>query len=283
MPTRRTPTERQRRLGAELRKLRTAADLPTDYAAGLLGMDRTRVANMESGIRTINAERVRTLAGNYVCGDDAFVDALVAMAESQERGWWEQYRGTLPAGLLDIAELEWHAQRILTVQTVHVPGLLHTEEYARCVFDAVLPALSRLEVELRVQHRLERQRVLDDEIARPYVGYVHEAALHMQFGGRKVMRAQLDYVRAVSERDHVTIQVIPFDVGAFPGAGHALLYAEGPVQQLDTAQVDTAHGAEFVHAEAQLAKYRAHLAWMDEHCLSAAKSRDLVHSIAQQL
>jgi hypothetical protein len=47
--------------------------------------------------------------------------------------------------------------------------------------------------------------------------------------------------------------------------------------------MDTAHGAEFVHAEAQLAKYRAHLAWMDEHCLSAAESRDLVHSIARQL
>jgi hypothetical protein len=77
--------------------------------------------------------------------------------------------------------------------------------------------------------------------------------------------------------------VIPFDGGVFPGAGHALLYAEGPVRQLDTAQVDTAHGAEFVHADAQLAKYRAHLAWMDEHALNQEQSRDLVHSIARQL
>lgn len=283
MPTRRTPTQRQRRLGAELRKLRTAAGATTDFAAGVLGMDRTRVANMESGIRSINAERVSTLVSNYECGDGAYADALVAMAEGQERGWWEQYRGTLPAGLLDIAETEWHARRILTVQTVHVPGLLHTEEYARCVFDAVLPPLSRLEVELRVQHRMERQRVLDDERVRPYVGYVHEAALHMQFGGAKTMRAQLDHLCAVSEREHVAVRVIPFSAGTFPGAGHALLYAEGPVSQLDTAQVDTAHGAEFVHAEAQLAKYRAHLAWMDEHTLSKERSRDLVHSFARQL
>lgn len=283
MPTRRMPTQRQRRLGAELRKLRVAADITTDYAAGLLGMDRTRIANMESGIRSVNGERVRTLVSNYVCGDDAYTDALVAMAEHQERGWWEVYRGTLPSGLLDIAELEWHATRILTVQTVHVPGLLHTEDYARCVFDAVLPALPRLEVELRVQHRMERQQILGDVTARPYVGYVHEAALHMQFGGRKVMREQLDHMCFVSERDHVTVRVIPFSTGVFPGAGHALLYAEGPVLQLDTAQVDAAHGAEFVHAEAQLAKYRAHLAWMDEHCLSPSRSRDLVRSVARQL
>lgn len=283
MPTRRTPTERQRRLGAELRKLRTAADLTTDYAAGLLGMDRTRISHMESGIRSINAERVRTLASNYACGDDSLIDALVAMADHPERGWWEQYRGTLPSGFLDIAELEWHARRILTVQTVHVPGLLHTEDYARCIFDAFLPPLPRLEVELRVQHRMERQQVLDGPQARPYVGYVHEAALRMQFGGRAVMRKQLEHVCAASEQSHVDVRVIPFEVGIFPGAGHALLYTEGPVPQLDTAQLDTAHGAEFVHAEAQLAQYRAHLTWMNEHCLSPDQSRDIIHSAARQL
>lgn len=283
MPTRRTPTERQRRLGAELRKLRNAAGASTDYAAGLLGMDRTRISNMESGIRTISADRVRTLASNYACDDDAYVDALVAMADASPRGWWEQYRGNLSSGLLDIAELEWHATRICTVQTVHVPGLLHTEDYARSVFTAVLPPLSRLEVELRVSHRMERQRILGDDIARPYAGYVHEAALRMQFGGRKAMQAQLDHLCTASEREHIVVRVIPVEAGAFPGAGHALLYAEGPVRQLDTAQVDSAHGADFVHAEAQLAKYRAHLAWMDEHSLSPVKSRDLIHAIARDL
>ncbi|NKI39928.1 helix-turn-helix domain-containing protein [Streptomyces physcomitrii] len=283
MPTRRTPTQRQRRLGTELRKLRTAADLTTDYAAGLLGMDRTRIANMESGIRSINAERVRTLASNYACGDDSLIDALVAMADNPERGWWERYRGTLPSGLLDIAELEWHARRILTVQTMHVPGLLHTEDYARCIFDAVLPPLPRLEVELRVQHRMERQQVISDPLSRPYVNYVHEAALRMQFGGRTVMRKQLEHVCAASEQSNVEVRVIPFEAGVFPGAGHALLYTEGSVPQLDTAQLDTAHGAEFVHAEAQLAKYRNHLAWMDEHCLSPDQSRELIYSAARQL
>jgi transcriptional regulator with XRE-family HTH domain len=248
----REPTARQQRLGAELRQLRLAAGQSTEYAARLLGLDRAKISNMEAGTRIISPERIRTLASNYDCGDEAYVEALVTMAEDNERGWWESYRGTLPPGLLDIAELEWHARRILTVQTVHLPGLLHTEDYARCVFDAVLPALSRLEVELRVRHRMERQRVVDGETARPYIGYVHEAALHMQFGGRKTMRAQLDHFCAASERDGVTLRVIPFEVGAFPGAGHALLYAEGPVRQLDTAQVDTAHGAEFVHAASQL-------------------------------
>jgi transcriptional regulator with XRE-family HTH domain len=283
MTTRRTPTERQKRLGAELRKLRVAAETSTDYAAGLLGMDRTRIANMESGIRAIGPDRVRTLASNYTCSDEAYVEALVAMADNRERGWWEEYRGTLPPGLLDIAEVEWNAKRVLTVQTVHVPGLLQTDDYARAIFGAVLPSLSRLEVELRVNHRVGRQRILDDDLARPYVGYVHEAALRMQFGGRKAMQAQLDHLCAMTEREHITVQVIPVECGAFPGAGHALLYAEGSVPQLDTAQLDSAHGPEFMHAEAQLAKYRAHLDWMARSALSPEKSRDFTHAIARQL
>ncbi len=136
MPTRTTPTVRQQRLGAELRKMRLAAGATTEYAAGLLGIDRTRISNMEGGVRAVSPDRVRTLACNYACPDESYVEALVAMAANRERGWWERYRGTLAAGMLDIAELEWHAVRISTTQTVHVPGLFQTEDYARAVFTA---------------------------------------------------------------------------------------------------------------------------------------------------
>jgi transcriptional regulator with XRE-family HTH domain len=283
MPTRNTPTERQRRLGAELRKLRIAAGASTEYAAGLLGIDRAKISNMESGTRIASAERVRTLASNYDCSDEAYVDALVAMAEERGGGWWDEYRGTLPQGLLDIAELEWHATRLLTAQVVHLPGLLHTEEYARAVFGAGLPPMSRLEIELRVAHRMQRQRVLQDGKSLPYTGFVHEAALHMQFGGREVTRTQLDHLCVESERENVTLRVIPVDCGGFPGAGHALLYAKGVVPQLDTVQLDSAHGPEFTYAEAQLAKYRSHLDWMDKAGLTPEDSRDFIHAVARQL
>ncbi|MFF7153402.1 Scr1 family TA system antitoxin-like transcriptional regulator [Streptomyces sp. NPDC008139] len=279
----REPTARQQRLGAELRKLRIAAGQTTEYAARLLGLDRAKISNMEAGTRVASPERVRTLASNYDCTDPAYIEALSAMAAERETGWWEEYRGTLPPGLLDIAELEWHAVRLLTGQIVHLPGLLHTEDYARAVFSAGLPPMSRLEIELRVKHRLERQRVLDAPTPLPYTGYVHEAALRMQFGGPKVTQTQLDHLCAVSESEHITVRVIPVSYGGFPGAGHALLYAEGPVPQLDTVQLDSAHGPEFTYAETQLAKYRAHLDWMDGASLSPEKSRDFIHAIARQL
>ncbi|MEV0318912.1 helix-turn-helix transcriptional regulator [Streptomyces sp. NPDC050658] len=282
MATRTTPTERQKRLGAELRKMRLAAGRTTEYAAGLLGIDRTRLSNMESGIRPFSPERIRTLACNYACADARYADALVDMAENKERGWWEKHRGTLPSGLLDIAELEWHAARVRTVQVMHVPGLLQTEEYARAVFAAVLPPLSRLEIELRVTNRMDRQQVFDRRASLPYVAYVHEAALRMPFGGAEVTRQQLVDLAARSEHESIDVRIVPNTAGGFPGAGHALLHADGPVPQLDTVQLDSAHGPEFTHAEAQLTKYRSHLDWMDEASLPAAASRDLIHKVARE-
>ncbi|MFD8994294.1 helix-turn-helix domain-containing protein [Streptomyces abikoensis] len=283
MPPRKTPTERQKRLGAELRRMRMAAGLSTDYAAGLLGIDRTKISNIEAGVRVITPDRLRTLVCNYACDDQAYMAALEAMAADRERGWWERYRGSLPAGLLDIAELEWHAARVRTSQVMHLPGLLQTEEYARAIFGAVLPRLPRLEVELRVAHRMERQQIFERDRPLEYVGYIHEAALRMQFGGRKVTKDQLNYLLSASEREGTVLRVLPVEAGALPGAGHATLYAEGPVPQLDTVQLDQAHGPEFLFAESQLAKCRAHLDWMDEAALDPARSQDFIRSIARDL
>ncbi|TDC08810.1 XRE family transcriptional regulator [Streptomyces sp. 8K308] len=283
MPPRTTPTQRQKRLGAEVRKLRTGVGMSAEYAAALLGVDRGKISNFESGTRNIGADRLRTLATHCDCTDGRYVDALVELTAWSRDNWWDEYRGRVSPGLQDIAELEWDASRIQTIQTVHIPGLLQTEDYARSVFSSGLPPLSRLEIELRVAHRTSRQQVLTREQPVDYVGYVHEAALRMRFGGRETTRAQLAALVAASEQEHITVRIVPVERGSFPGAGHALLYAEGAVPQLDTAQLDSAHGPEFMCTEPQLEKYRAHLAWMDEACLTPTASRDFIHDVMRDL
>ncbi|MBD0422941.1 barstar family protein [Streptomyces sp. TRM S81-3] len=153
----------------------------------------------------------------------------------------------------------------------------------RPVFKAALPPLPEHEVALRLAHRLERQRVLEGDSPTEYVGVLHEAALRMQFGGRKVARGQLEHLLAFSELPHVSLRVLPFAAGAFPGAGQTVVYMEGPVRRLDTVQIDSSHGPEFLHHEAQLSKYRAQLDWMEQHALSPTESYALIQDIANQL
>ncbi|MFE1754573.1 helix-turn-helix domain-containing protein [Streptomyces anandii] len=283
MAPRSAPTARQRRLGLELRKMRVAAGMTTEYAAGLLGVPRTNVPNMESGRSGISPERVRTLAGNYGCTDHTLVDALAAMAADRGKGWWEAYRGQLPEGFLDIAEMEWHATRIRIALSVHVPGILQTEEHARAVFAAVIPPLAPEEIDVRVAQRMDRHQVLDRPEPPELDVIVHEAALRMEFGGSVVARRQLEHLLLMSEREAVTLRIIPFKAGGFPGAGQSVVYAEAAVPPLDTVELDSTHGPEFIDAEPQLDKYRAVLSAAEAVALTPSASRDFVHALAADL
>jgi transcriptional regulator with XRE-family HTH domain len=256
--------------------------MSAEFAAGLLGVDRGKISNIESGVRGISADRLRTLAYNCDAIDEKYVEALIEMAQPST-GWWERYRGSLPQGLLDISETEAHAARIRGANTVHVPGLLQTSEHAMAIFRAAVPALPEHEVALRLALRSERQQVITGDAPVTYVTVVHEAALRMQFGGRAVARAQLEYLLEVSARQNVTLLALPFDRGAFPGAGQTVVYTEGSVPQLDTVQVDSSHGPAFLHAEGQLAKYRAQLDLLEGLALPPEQSRDFIREIAHQL
>ncbi|MBT2397926.1 Scr1 family TA system antitoxin-like transcriptional regulator [Streptomyces sp. ISL-100] len=284
MATRNTPTGRQRRLATEVRRMREQAGISIQDAAGMLGADRTMISNVEAGRTGLSEERVRQLACHYKCPDSGLIEALAAMAGTRRgRGWWDEYRGKLPDGHLDVSELEWHATRIRTAQTVHLPGLFQTEDHARAIFDFAVPKLPRLEVELRVAHRMGRQAILVGDHPTPYLGIIHEAALRLEFGGRNVARAQLDHLADASERDNITLLVIPFSAGAFHGAGQSILYAEGAVPQLDTVQLDTSFGAHFVDAPTPLENYRCLLDLMERSALCAAESQKLIRSIAREL
>jgi hypothetical protein len=198
-------------------------------------------------------------------------------------GWWETYRGVLPSGLLDLAELEHHAIAVRTAYTSHMPGLLQTADHAREIFRHVIPTPTPPDVEHRVSHRIKRQGVLYGADPTPYRTTVHEAALHMRVGGRSVARAQLQHLLDMSELEHITIRVLPYDVGAFPGSGQSINYLYGTVPQLDTAQLDQFHGPVLLDAEALLDKYRNLLDVVEDIALSPAKSRDLIHAIAQTM
>ncbi|MEQ6025833.1 helix-turn-helix transcriptional regulator [Streptomyces salinarius] len=279
MPVRSNPTARQLRFGAELRKLRERAGLTSTEAARLLGIKQAQVSNMESGRLPVSADRVRTLACQYECPDKDLVEALAGMTGERRRGWWEEYRDILPPGLLDLAELEHHGTALRTAHTSGIPGLLQTLDHAREVFRQVVPDLSPPEVEHRASFRLKRQAVLFRKDPLPYRAIIHEAALHMRFGGRDVTRRQLKHLLKMSEHPNISIHVIPFDAGGYPGAGQPIYYVHGPVPPLDTVQLDQSHGIALLNAEAQLDKYRMVLDRLMSLSLIELESRALIHHI----
>ena len=68
-----------------------------------------------------------------------------------------------------------------------------------------------------------------------------------------------------------------------PRAGQTVLYAEGPVPQLDTVQLDAEHGSVFLHADFQLENYRTFMSHFEAVALKEAASRDLIREIINAL
>lgn len=280
MPARTVVTVRQQRLGAELRKLRERAGLTAREAARAVGIAESKISMTEAGRVGVSAERVRHLASQYACDDPVLVEALVAMATERGRGWWEEYRETVPAGYMNVAELENHAVELRTFQTVHVPALLQTEAQMRGIFASSVPLLSEKQRETRVRFRLRRQEILG-KVA--YEAVIHEAALRIRAADIKVARGQLLHILEQSELPQVTMRVVPFAVDGFAGISAPLVYASGPAPQMDTVLVDTKHGGAYLDAEAQLSRYRAMLHKIEEVALAVAESREFIHRLLQQM
>ncbi|GAA1338977.1 helix-turn-helix domain-containing protein [Saccharothrix algeriensis] len=119
-------------------------------------------------------------------------------------------------------ELEAHRERTLDV--VYVPGMLQTAAYA----EAVARASHRLVIgdswdRTAAAERLTRQQLLDREEPFELHTLIDEAALRRVVGGPEVMRGQLDHLVESAQRPNVTVQVLPFDVGAYGPQPTALL------------------------------------------------------------
>ncbi|MFD5447350.1 helix-turn-helix domain-containing protein [Streptomyces sp. NPDC003470] len=283
MVLRREPTARQMRLAIELRRLRDAAGLSAIEAAALLGTNRVQISHIEAGLAGVSEERLRRLAAHYSCTDEAFVDALVVMATDRTRGWWEEYRGSLPTQFLDLAELEHYSTYRCDLEFLFVPGLLQTEDYARAAFSSRIPELPLAELDLRVRHRMGRKAVLDGPTPAPYEAVIHEAALRIRVGDRAVARAQLARVLELSEADHITVRVIPFDLDGFGGTWSPMMLAGGGVPKLDTVVRDAPHGTGFIDSEAQLGVLRTVFRTVKDVSLDRSRSRDFIRRLAKEL
>jgi hypothetical protein len=264
--------------------MREHVGLSLTEAAALHRVDKTAISNTESARFGVSPDRVRVWAANYSCPDPAYVDALAGMArERAGSNWWDEYRDSIASYMLDLAELEHHAVALRHVQITHLPGLLQCEDYARAVFGEAVPLLSAEALNPQVAFRMRRRALLDRANPPACSFLLHEAALRMLFGGPATVKRQLEYLLAQSEREAVTLRVVPFSAGGFPSAGSSTMYASGPVRQLDTVQIDVPNGVTFLDSETHLTNYRAVLDRMEQRSLEPGPSRDFIRKVLHEL
>jgi Domain of unknown function (DUF5753)/Helix-turn-helix domain len=224
------PTVRRMLVGSQLRRLRTEADISREQAAEAIRASEWKIHRLENGQVGFKERDIVDLLRLYRVTDPGEVAALVVLArEANEPGWWSGYGDVLPQWFRAYVDLESAATLIRTYEGQLVPGLLQTEDYMRAVIAGAHLDDPPGEAEQRVQLRLGRQALLERADAPRLWAVVDEAALRRPVGGAKVMRAQLERLIEATRLPNVTLQVLPFKVGAHPamvGAFSILRFAD---------------------------------------------------------
>jgi len=107
-----------------------------------------------------------------------------------------------------------------------VPALLQTEDYAREMIKGIAPKIEPDVLAQRVEARMMRQRLLEQPRPVRYRAILDEAVLHRQVGGQAVMKAQLEKIIRLIQEERATIQVIPYEVGAYAAVDSNFDYLE---------------------------------------------------------
>lgn len=274
-----SPTVRQRELGTRLRQIRNSLNLTVEDVAEKLLCSATKISRAETGARRPSLRDVRDLCALYEVSPEETAELMNLAREARQQGWWTQY-GDLKAYFPFIG-LEQDATSITCFGMYFVPAFLQTADYARAVIKGVAPKIAPEVLAERVDVRMKRQQLLYQQQPPRYRALLDEAVLHRQVGGPAVMKAQLDHILELVEAERVTVQVIPFGVGAYAAmdsnfdylefAGTSLpglIFIEGLTSQL------------YLDSEADLKRYTESLEYIRDIALTPRDSARKIQEIS---
>ncbi|GAA3372566.1 helix-turn-helix transcriptional regulator [Streptomyces sannanensis] len=275
------PTVRRRRLGQELRRLRELKGMTAEEVAERLLVSQSKISRLENGRRSISQRDVRDLCGVYEVDDHRIVDSLMQMAkDSRQQGWWHAF-GDIPYSVYIGLETDAASLRVYEPQIV--PGLLQTRQYAEALIAGALPETPGNDVEKRVQVRLRRQdRIATDDNPLRLWAVVDEAALRRVVGNEQLMRDQLEHLVEQAQLPHVTVQVLPFSMGAHPGiTGHYAILEFPDTADSSVVYIEGVTSDLYLEKANDVQKYTVMYEHLRAQALNVDQSRQFIMEIAK--
>jgi transcriptional regulator with XRE-family HTH domain len=279
VPEVRSPTVRRRELGALLRKLRNENGLTVEQAAERLLFSMSKLSRMETGHGIATPRDIRDLCDLYGVTDEAERDRLTQLArDGKQQAWWQSY--DLPYSTY--VGLEAEAVSISDFQSSVVPGLLQTADYARAGHEGAMPRLSPDQIERQIEAKLTRQSLLTQTNPPSFKVVLDEAVLHRTVGGPHVMGAQLEHLIEAARLPNVTVQVIPFTLGAHPAVESNFNILEMPAPTRGVVFVEGLVGSIYLERDDDLQRYQQIFELLQTIALSPKDTIDTIVKIRTQ-
>ncbi|GAA0548425.1 helix-turn-helix transcriptional regulator [Actinomadura livida] len=202
------PTESTAALfGAKLRKLRDEAGLSQAQLAEAIGYSNDTISKVETAAQAPSPQLAEHIDAHFGTGDT--FQELQPLAAKEG----------IPTFFRPYADLESGANSIRVYEPVVVTGLLQIEEYARAVLS---PGQHVNTIDLAVDARMNRQRVLERKEPPWVVIVMLESVIRKEVGDREITKAQLARVLELSNEPYINILVVPDGAQVFPAAGFTL-------------------------------------------------------------
>lgn len=226
--------QQRRELAEALRDLRRASGLTSDRLAVRVGMSQSKISKIENG-RIVptptDVERILTALGL----PDPERGRIVELARTTSllfTSWRVVRRSGLHRLQQTIAAIEQNAALIRCFQSVVVPGLLQTPEYARAVMS--LPRIAGdSDPSDAVAMRARRQEVLY-EPGRRFEFVITEAALRSMICPPPVMFTQIAHLAARSGLRNVEVAVLPWTARMREVASNAFVVFDDRLVTVET-------------------------------------------------
>lgn len=209
------PVAMRRRLRVELKRLRSNAGLTQREVADDLDWSPSKIIRIENGTVAVGVTDLRALLERYGMHDRDVVNDLVSMARESKRLPFHEYRDVLSAETIKYFGYEASASILRQFEPLVMPGLLQTEEYTRALLK--IHEVPEDKYDVYVMSRRDRQELLDRTNPPELFFILDESVLLRSIGGKTVMRRQLQHLLKVASHPRVTIQVLPFSLGAHAG------------------------------------------------------------------
>lgn len=263
------PTIRQRELGKRLRDLRNQRKLTVQDVASELLCSATKISRLETATRKPVLRDVRDLCKLYDV-DESTTEQLMELArEAHGQVWWTQYEDIELGPYLGYEEV---ATAITSFTAFCIPALLQTEEYTRKIIRTVAPRMDADVLKQRVEVRMRRQELLEDDNRPRYRVLLDEAVLHHRIGSSAVMAAQLEKVTTAAREGKAVVQVIPFSSGKSAAAQDSnfvlLEFDEEQQHQQPIVFVEGLTGNQYLEHKAHIARYREAIDYLRDAALS---------------
>jgi len=263
-------------LAGDVQHVRKQRDLSLEIVCDELGWQQSKLSRMENGQQCISTADLASLLVVYkVKGRDR--GQLLHLVERQdEPGRWILDGPAAPTPLM---RLEADATSFVSVETLLIPGLLQTAEYARALMKA--EGSSPEQIEQWVEWRMLRQRVLDKAKPPTLDIILDEAVLHRRLGGHALMSRQLQALLEAADRSNVRLRIVPSEVS--PDAGfHQSVYLLGFARGDTVAHLESKGSHTFVEDKQNIEILQSYVARLGKVALDPAKTLDLIATLARQ-